>query len=105
MAETPIVEEQNNEPQQLDKPPYPNTSKIENGQAFDVAGKVLGAVDDNGQAVTKPAAPPQAESAFDFGFKPQPAATHAAAQPTQAAAQPSGFDFGFKPAKPSTTAE
>lgn len=88
-------EEQDQGPQQLDKPPYPNTSKIENGQAFDVSGKVLGGVDDSGQA--KQATPAPAGGAFDFGFKPQPAETHAA-QPTQAAEQPSGFDFGFKPA-------
>src|SRR6266446_5798748 len=92
---TTAPEEQDQSPQQIDAPPYPGTSKIENGQAFDISGKVLGAVDDNGKAVAKQAAPAQAESAFDFGFKPQPAATHqAAAQP---AAQPSGFDFGFKP--------
>src|SRR5579863_3731572 len=73
--------DQDNGPQQIDTPPYPGTTRIENGQAFDVAGKALGAVDDNGKATS--AAP-----AFNFGFKPAPA------QPEKPA---SGFDFGFKP--------
>jgi hypothetical protein len=102
MAEPNTVEEQDQGPQQLDKPPYPGTSKIENGQAFDVAGKVLGGVDENGQP--KQTAPEPTGPAFDFGFKPQPAETHAA-QPAQAAEQSSGFDFGFKPVAPPTTAE
>jgi hypothetical protein len=40
------------EPQQIDTPPYPGTTKIENGQAFDVAGNVLGGVDDSGKAAS-----------------------------------------------------
>src|SRR6266481_5134397 len=91
---TTAPEEQDQSPQQIDTPPYPGTSKIENGQAFDISGKVLGGVDDNGQP--KQAVPAPAGGTFDFGFKPQSAVTHQAAQPAQE--QPSGFDFGFKPA-------
>lgn len=90
MAEPNATPEiQDNGPQQINTPPYPGTTKIDSGQAFDVSGKVLGAVDDDGKAAAKPPAPPRP---FDFGFAQaaKPAAT--AAQP----AQPSGFDFGFK---------
>ena len=49
MGDTPATQTDNGPPR-LDTPPYPNASRIENGQAFDIEGKVLGAVDDEGKA-------------------------------------------------------
>src|SRR5690242_14036044 len=34
-----------NGPAQIDKPPYPNTTRIENGVAYDASGKAIGKVD------------------------------------------------------------
>jgi hypothetical protein len=72
-------------PKQINVPPYPGTTRIENGQAFDVAGKVLGGVDDSGKPTGKAAPTPPAQT-FDYGFGKQ-------AKPATPAA--SGFDYGF----------
>ena len=51
MADTPpTTQAADTGPPQIDTPPYPGTTRIENGQAYDVSGKSLGAVDDNGVA-------------------------------------------------------
>ena len=65
MGEPTAAAELDNGPQQLDTPPYPRTSRIENGQAFDIAGKPLGAVDDNGKATGSAPAPAQ-KAPVDF---------------------------------------
>src|SRR5579859_4901096 len=93
MAETTDQQVQDNGPQQIDTPPYPGTTKIDSGQAYDVAGKPLGAVDESGKPISAPAQAAPA-AAFNFGFKPT-AAPAQAAVPT--AAPTAGFNFGFKP--------
>jgi predicted GNAT family acetyltransferase len=63
MGDTPMAAQaSDNSPQQIDTPPYPGTTRIENGQAFDVSGKALGAVDDNGKATS---AAPQPSVDYD----------------------------------------
>src|SRR5579859_2531022 len=94
MAETTDQQVQDKGPQQIDTPPYPGTTKIDNGQAFDVAGKPLGAVDESGKPISAPTQAVPA-SGFNFGFKPTAAPAQAA--PAASASPASGFDFGFKP--------
>jgi hypothetical protein len=68
---------QDNEPDQITRPSqYPTTTRIEDGVAYDIAGKKLGPVDEK-QAASQPTQP------FNFGFGEK-------------------HDFGFeKPAQPS----
>ena len=60
-----MVDNDQNEPQQIDRPSqYPTATRIDNGVAYDVAGKVLGNVDENQLAPSAQAAQPsQAPSA------------------------------------------
>src|SRR6266851_4936421 len=52
---------------QINTPPYPGTTRIEDGKAFDVAGKVLGSVDDSGQATSDAAqAAPTQPASIDY---------------------------------------
>ena len=60
-----MADNDQNEPQQIDRPSqYPTATRIDNGVAYDVAGKVLGNVDENQLAPSAQAAQPsQAPSA------------------------------------------